>query len=126
MAGDQRVMELMEKLGISHEEAEDLVRYDDDVEDGKKTKYDLTPEQQANVTAMNRKVEHQKGKGNRSQRKPNEVKESIIKELAEFLREDAQGQLYEEVTITNANRMITFVVNGKSYDLTLIEKRVPK
>ncbi|MBQ1581765.1 MAG: hypothetical protein II107_04755 [Prevotella sp.] len=126
MAGDQRVMELMEKLGISREEAEDLVRYDDDVEDGKKTKYDLTPEQQANVTAMNRKVEHQKGKGNRSQRKPNEVKESIIKELAEFLREDAQGQLYEEVTITNANRMITFVVNGKSYDLTLIEKRAPK
>lgn len=126
MAGDQRVMELMEKLGISREEAEDLVRYDDDVEDGKKTKYDLTPEQQANVTAMNRKVEHQKGKGNRSQRKPNEVKESIIKELAEFLREDAQGQLYEEVNITNANRMITFVVNGKSYDLTLIEKRVPK
>lgn len=126
MAGDQRVMELMEKLGISREEAEDLVRYDDDVEDGKKTKYDLTPEQQANVTAMNRKVEHQKGKGNRSQRKPNEVKESIIKELAEFLREDAQCQLYEEVTITNANRMITFVVNGKSYDLTLIEKRAPK
>lgn len=126
MAGDQRVMELMEKLGISREEAEDLVRYDDDVEDGKKTKYDLTPEQQANVTAMNRKVEHQKGKGNRSLRKPNEVKESIIKELAEFLREDAQGQLYEEVTITNANRMITFVVNGKSYDLTLIEKRAPK
>ena len=126
MAGDQRVMELMEKLGISREEAEDLVRYDDDVEDGKKTKYDLTPEQQANVTAMNRKVEHQKGKGNRSQCKPNEVKESIIKELAEFLREDAQGQLYEEVTITNANRMITFVVNGKSYDLTLIEKRVSK
>lgn len=126
MAGDQRVIELMEKLGISREEAEDLVRYDDDVEDGKKTKYDLTPEQQANVTAMNRKVEHQKGKGNRSQRKPNEVKESIIKELAEFLREDAQGQLYEEVIITNANRMITFVVNGKSYDLTLIEKRAPK
>lgn len=126
MAGDQRVMELMEKLGISREEAEDLVRYDDDVEDGKKTKYDLTPEQQANVTAMNRKVEHQKGKGNRSQRKPNEVKESIIKELAEFLREDAQGQLYEEVIITNANRMITFIVNGKSYDLTLIEKRAPK
>lgn len=126
MAGDQRVLELMKTLGISREEAEDLVRYDDDVEDGKKTKYDLTPEQQANVTAMNRKVEHQKGKGNRSQRKPNEVKESIIKELAEFLREDAQGQLYEEVTITNANRMITFVVNGKSYDLTLIEKRVPK
>lgn len=126
MAGDQRVLELMEKLGITREEAEELMRYDDDVEDGKKTKYDLTPEQQANVTAMNRKVEHQKGKGNRSQRKPNEVKESIIKELAEFLREDAQGQLYEEVNITNANRMITFVVNGKSYDLTLIEKRVPK
>ena len=126
MAGDQRVLELMKTLGISREEAEDLVRYDDDVEDGKKTKYDLTPEQQANVTAMNRKVEHQKGKGNRSQRKPNEVKESIIKELAEFLREDAQGQLYEEVTITNANRMITFIVNGKSYDLTLIEKRAPK
>lgn len=123
---EKQVAELMQKLKISEEEAIEIIKYDEDVEDGKKTEYDLTPEQEANVKSMARKVGHKKTAGQPRNRKPNETKEAIIQELAEFLKEDAQGQLYEDVAITNPNRMIAFVVNGKSYELTLIEKRAPK
>lgn len=123
MANDKRVAELMKTLGCSEEEALDIIKYDDEVEDGKATEYDLTPEQQKAVNTMNRKVEHKKSKHTR---KPNEVKEAIVQELAEFLREDAQGQVYENVTVTNVNRQIAFSINGKDYELTLIEKRAPK
>ena len=56
----------------------------------------------------------------------NELKEAIVAEIAEFLREDAQGQAYEEVEITNVSRMISFSVNDKRFELTLVEKRPPK
>ena len=121
---EKRIAELMAQLGCSRAEAEDIILYDEEVEDGKSTEYDLTPEQQANVKEMARKVDHKKGK--KRERKPNELKEAIVAELAEFLTEDAQGQVYENVTIANKNRLLTFNVNGKSFELMLVEKRPSK
>ena len=121
---EKRIAELMKQLGCSRKEAEDIILYDEEVEDGKATEYDLTPEQQANVKEMARKVEHKKGK--KRERKPNELKEAIVAELADFLAEDAQGQVYENVAITNVNRMVSFEVNGKHFELTLVEKRPAK
>ena len=121
---EKRIAELMKQLGCSRKEAEDIILYDEEVEDGKATEYDLTPEQQANVKEMARKVEHKKGK--KRERKPNELKEAIVAEMADFLAEDAQGQVYENVVITNVNRMVSFEVNGKHFELTLVEKRPAK
>ena len=49
-----------------------------------------------------------------------------MSELAEFLREDAQGQPYEDVKLTNISRMLHFKIGDKEFDLQLIEKRSPK
>lgn len=126
MINEKRIEMLMKTLGITREEALDLEQYDDDVNKNKKTQYDLTPEQKKNVQEMNRKVEHRKYGTGKHERKPNELKEAIVAELAEFLTEDAQGQAYENVEITNANRMIHFKVGEKEFDLQLIEKRASK
>lgn len=123
---EKRVAELMKQLDCSCEEALDIILYDEEVEDGKSTEYDLTPEQQANVKEMNRKVDHKKGANTKRERKPNELKEAIVAEIADLLTNEAQGQVYEEVSITNKNRMIAFAVNGKKFELTLVEKRAPK
>ena len=123
---EKRIEMLMKTLNISREEAIELEEYDDDVNKGKKTQYDLTPEQEKNVREMNRRVEHRKYGTGKHERKPNELKEAIVAELAEFLAEDAQGQAYEDVEITNANRMIHFKVGEKEFDLQLIEKRAKK
>lgn len=121
---EKRIAYLMKTLDISREEALELEGYDEAVTKGEKTEYDLTAEQQKVVSEMTR-ADGEVGK-RKSTRKPNELKEAIIREIAEFLREDAQGQLYDDVAIANANRTITFTVGEKRFELNLIEKRAPK
>lgn len=124
---EKTIADYMKRNKCDREEAIDLIKYDIAIESGEETEYDLTAEQEANVKEMARKVEHSKqGKGVKRERKPNELKEAIVAEIAEFLREDAQGQAYEDVEITNVSRMIAFAIADKHFELTLIEKRPPK
>lgn len=123
---ERTIADYMKRNKCDREEAIDLIKYDIAIESGEETEYDLTAEQQENVKAMMRKTDHAKiGKTTR-ERKPNELKEAIVAEIAEWLREDAQGQAYDDVEITNKSRMIAFEVNGKRFELTLVEKRPPK
>lgn len=126
MAGEDRIAFLMKKLGISREEALELEGYDDDVNKGKKTEYDLSEEQEKVVHDMMRKKEHAKMGKVKRERKPNETKEAIIAEIAEFLAENAQNQAYTDVFVANKNRTITFSIGEKRFELNLIEKRPPK
>ena len=123
MAGEDRITFLMKKLGITREEALELEGYDDDVNKGKKTEYDLSEEQEKVVHDMMRKKEHAKMGKVKRERKPNETKEAIIVEIANFL---AENQAYESVFIANKNRTITFSIGEKRFELNLIEKRPPK
>lgn len=124
---EKNIADYMKRNKCSREEAIELINYDNAIEGNEETEYDLTPEQEANVKTMMRKTDHAKQDGKvKRERKPNELKEAIIAELAEFLREDAQGQVYEEVEVTNKSRMIAFAVGDKRFELTLIEKRPPK
>ena len=132
MIDEARIAFLMKKLGISREEALDLENYDEDVKKNRKTQYDLTPEQIKNVQDMNRRIDHKKSGPRKVERKPNELKEAIVACLAEFLENECEFTLNEEiqycgeVEITNNNRMIHFIAGGKEFDLQLIEKRPPK
>ena len=124
---ERTIADYMKRNKCNREEAIDLIKYDIAVESDEETEYDLSAEQQENVKKMMRKTDHAKiGKGVKRERKPNELKEAIIKEIAEFLREDAQGQVYESVDITNVSRQIAFAVGDKRFELTLVEKRPPK
>lgn len=124
---ETNIADYMKRNKCSREDAIELIKYDNAIESGEDTEYDLTAEQEANVKEMTRKVDHAKqGKGVKRERKPNELKEAIIAEVAEFLREDAQGQVYDDVVITNASRQIAFSVGNKKFELTLVEKRPPK
>lgn len=116
---ENRIQFLMKSLDLTREEAIQL-----ESDDENNVSVDLTPEQQKVVSEMTRAdTEVGKRKGTR---KPNELKEAIVRELAEFLAEDALGQAYEDVAIANANRTITFAIGEKKFELNLIEKRTPK
>lgn len=122
---EQHLSMMMKKLHITKEEAIALDKYDSDVNKNKKTIYDLTDEQQAVVRKLNKQVPHEGSKG-RSTRKPDVVKMSIVNALSEFFKEDCTAQLFENVTITNPSRTLTFDIDNKSYELNLLEKRKPK
>lgn len=51
-------------------------------------------------------------------RKPNDTKRAIIDKLADCL-----VSTYGEVEITNAERQLRFEIDGKTYELTLVQKR---
>lgn len=124
---ERTIAEYMRVNKCDRDEAIDLIKYDIAVESDEATEYDLTAEQAENVKKMMRKVDHAKTEGKvKRERKPNELKEAIVAEIAEFLREDAQGQAYEDVEVTNKSRMIAFAVGNKHFELTLVEKRPPK
>lgn len=123
---EKTIADYMKRNKVGRDEAIDLIKYDIAVESEEATEYDLTAEQQKAVSEMMRKTEHKKQSGAKRERKPNELKEGIVAEIAEFLRQDAQNHVYESVEITNPNRMMAFEVDGKRFELTLIEKRAPK
>ena len=123
---ERTIADYMKRNKCDRDEAIDIIKYDIAVESDEETEYDLSAEQQENVKKMMRKTDHAKIGNVKRERKPNELKEAIIKELAEFLREDAQGQVYESVDITNVSRQIAFAVGDKRFELTLVEKRPPK
>ena len=51
-------------------------------------------------------------------RKPNDTKRAIIDKLA-----DCMVGEYGEVEITNPERQFRFVIDGKTYEVTLVQKR---
>ena len=124
---ERTIADYMKRNKCDREEAIDLIKYDIAIESDEETEYDLTPEQQETVKKMMRQTDHAKnGEKVKRERKPNELKEAIVAELADYLAEEAQGQVYEDVEISNKSRMIAFSVNGKRFELTLVEKRPPK
>lgn len=132
MVDEERIAFLMKQLDITREEAIELEKYDDDVNRNKKTEHDLTPDQVRVVQEMTRKVQHKKYGSVKRERKPNEIKEALVIEIANFLKNECEFVLNNAFTscdlveITNKNRMIHFKVNDKEFDLQLIEKRQPK
>ena len=124
---ERTIADYMKRNKCDRDEAIDLIKYDIAVESDENTEFDLTDEQAANVKSMMRKVDHAKQDGKvKRERKPNELKEAIIAELADILVNEAQGQVYEAVEILNKNRQIAFTVGDKRFELTLVEKRPPK
>lgn len=124
---ERTIADYMKRNKCDRDEAIDLIKYDIAVESDEDTEFDLTDEQAANVKSMMRKVDHAKQDGKvKRERKPNELKEAIIAELADILVNEAQGQVYEAVEILNKNRQIAFTVGDKRFELTLVEKRPPK
>lgn len=125
MAENQKE-KLMRILGCSADEAEDIIATDRMIDQGKRTPYDLSKEEEkaaikyANCTDKQRKAETKP-----RERKENPTKGGIIAELAEFL-EKSSGFACQNVEITNKERQIAFVVGENRYELTLVQKRASK
>lgn len=117
---------IMRVLNVSAKEADEILAYDKAVEQGKKTQYDLTKEQEKEVRKY-RQADRKPFVPNLKprERKPNATKEGIVAEIATFLKENS-GFDTKNVEITNKNREITFNVGDDTFTWTLVQKRKPK
>ena len=123
---EKRITELMNALDISREEAIEVLQDDEDIDHDKPKDFDLSTEQLKVVAEQNRKVSHKKSESKKPrERKPNEQKRAIIEALFEFLSEKTDLNL-ENVTVSNAEKMILFDFGDEKYSLDLVQKRKPK
>ena len=120
---NEKALKLMAQLDCSYEEAYQVVLDDEAVDRGEALPWDLTPEQ-LKESKKARQADHAKPKEKvKRERKKNDVKETLISDLANFL----EGQeKYSSVEITNAERQIAFTLGDLKFELTLVQKREKK
>ena len=125
MAETQK-QKIMRVLEVSEKEAEEILAYDNAVDSGMKTQYDLTKEQEKE-TRKYRQADRKRTSYNFSkrERKPNATKGGLIQELYKFLCENSEFST-ENVTILNKERQIGFQIGENKFELTLVQKRNPK
>jgi hypothetical protein len=112
-------------LGISREEAIQLIEDDKAIDRGAKM-FELDPELEKGAKkarqADRKPTNYQFTK---RERKENPTKAAIIAEIAKFLAENSENAC-ENVTITNKERQIAFKIGENDYEFTLVQKRKPK
>lgn len=112
-------------------EQADCEWYDNEVEHGEKTEYDLTAEQEKVSQKVRRgssNAVNAYGKEVKRERKPNEDKREIISTVADNLFRvfGPNGEKPEAVEVANLERQIDFLYRGVRYSITLTAHRAPK
>lgn len=119
---EKQIAHFMRTLGISREEAMQLIQ-----DDNNDVSVDLTPEQKKTAKAMaqgDRKIET---KPRNRERKPDDDKRLIIdilnSRLIDACHNFDENCIDDDVVITNPEREIEFTFRGNKYRLTLSKPR---
>lgn len=112
-------LEALLKLGMTEEEALQVIADDADIDHGEAKDFDLTKEQQANAKKYMGTGTRKNKEGAKRIRKENPDKRMLIGVI-----NDALDGLHN--TVVNPERQIDFEYNGESYSVTLTQHRKPK
>lgn len=120
---NEQIQKMMKNLGLTEQEARELLADDAKVDKGQKMAFDLTPEQEKNAkkaraTGTKKPTAY---KFENRKRKENTEKRDILKALFE-LAEDC----WDNAVLVNPERQIDFHLNGNHYSITLTCHRPPK
>lgn len=117
---------IMRILGVSSEEADQILADDKEVDRGATMEWDLSQEEHKKAMKRANATEHKKpAEPVKRERKANPTKGGIINGIYQFLLGNTDISA-ENVSITNAERMIAFSIGGENFELTLTQKRKPK
>ena len=122
---EKRVEELVNLLGCSIFEAEQIIADDKKIDKGQEVDFGLTKEQEKQALKYANVKEHKKPavyKFDKRERKADTTKEGVIEQIAQFLTENG----YANVEITNKSKLIAFQIGDDNYEFNLIRKRKPK
>ena len=122
---EKSVEELVNLLGCSIFEAEQIIADDKKVDKGQEVNFGLTKEQEKQALKYANVKEHKKPavyKFDKRERKADTTKEGVIEQISQFLIENG----YENVEITNKSKLIAFKIGEDNYEFNLIRKRKPK
>ena len=120
---NEQIQKMMKNLGLTEQEARELLADDAKIDKGQKMAFDLTPEQEKNArkaraTGTKKPTAY---KFENRKRKENTEKRDILKALFE-LAEDC----WDNAVLVNPERQVDFHLNGNHYSITLTCHRPPK
>lgn len=122
---EKRVEEMVNLLGCSLFEAEQIIADDKKIDKGQEVDFGLTKEEEKKALKLANVKEHKKPavyKFDKRERKADTTKEGVIQAVFDFLVENG----YENVEITNKSKLISFKIAEDNYEFNLIRKRKPK
>jgi antitoxin component of RelBE/YafQ-DinJ toxin-antitoxin module len=122
---EKRVDQIVNALGCSIFEAEQILADDKKIDKGEKMPFDLTKEQEKQALKYANAKEHKKPavyKFDKREKKADVTKEGVIQQIYNFLVENG----YENCEITNKSKLIAFSIGEDNYEFNLIRKRKPK
>lgn len=122
---EKRAEELVNLLGCSIFEAEQIIADDKKIDKGQEVDFGLTKEEEKKALKLANVKEHKKPavyKFDKRERKADTTKEGVIEQISQFLIENG----YENVEITNKSKLIAFKIGEDNYEFNLIRKRKPK
>lgn len=112
---------LMKNLGLTAAEAEEVLAYDKAVEQGKKTEYDLTKEQEKEVRKYR---QADRAKPFVPDLKPRERKANEPKrELIEIVKKALENAGISDISVTNVERQLDFSMDNVKYRIVLSAPR---
>lgn len=118
---EKRIAQLMKSLDCSREEAIQVIMDDDAIDHGEKL-FELSAEQKKAAKKMTNSDTHKKSGTVKRERKPDEEKQEIIAQIADFLSK-IEGF---DVEIIKNEREISLLVGENDYSITLTKHRPPK
>ena len=122
---DSQVDKLVDLLGCSIEEAQDIIASDKAIDKGERMEFDLSKEKEKEAKKFANATTHKKPvayKFDKKEKKADATKEGVIEAIFNFLVENG----YENCEILNKSKLIGFKIADDSYELDLKRKRKPK
>ena len=121
---EKEVDKIVDLLGCSIVEAEQILADDKKINKGEKVDFGLSKEEEKKALKYaDRKAKAVKKptvyNHPKKERKPDLTKEAVIQRLCEFLNEHE----YKNVVITNKSKLISFSIGTDDYEINLIRKR---
>ena len=125
MKDQKRIDELVDLLGCSMVEAQQIIEDDKKIDKGERVAFDLSKEDEKKALKLANVKEHKKPavyKFEKRERKADTTKEGVIQAIYDFL----QSNGYENVNILNPSKLIGFRIGEDDYEFNLIRKRKKK
>ena len=122
---EEKVAKLMKKWGCTEEEAREMIAWDEETDDMTPAQInkEMTPEQRKAQKSMTITTSEKKRGERKVERKPNDEKRwiiSVIQTLFEGLEK------LKNVSVSNPERQVDFMVGDTEYSITLTAHRKPK
>ena len=120
---DEAVKRIMGILGCTEQEAQDVIATDKKIDKGEKL-FSLNPEEEKASKKARRAPTVYNFDTSKRKKVENLVKRDLIQQLSQFL--NSLNEVITNIQVINPERIISFDVQGNTYEFTLVQKRKPK